>query len=65
MTISFVRAYGLVPRGAAGLACDDDGVTLGPVRSLRPSAMRPAGAATACTRRRRSRRPFASPTDRH
>jgi hypothetical protein len=31
MTISFARAYGLVPRGAAGLACDDDGVTLGPV----------------------------------
>jgi hypothetical protein len=32
MTIAFARAYRLVPRGAAGLACDDDGVTLGPVR---------------------------------
>ena len=31
MTISFVRAYSLVPRGAAGLACDDDGVALGPM----------------------------------
>jgi hypothetical protein len=32
MTIAFARAYRLVPRGAAGLACDDDGVALGPVR---------------------------------
>jgi len=31
MTISFARAYSLVPRGAAGLACDDDGVALGPM----------------------------------
>ena len=32
MTIAFARAYRLVPRGAAGLACDDDGVALGPMR---------------------------------
>ncbi len=32
MTIAFARAYSLVPRGEAGLACDDDGVALGPVR---------------------------------
>ena len=32
MTIAFPRAYRLVPRGEAGLACDDDGVALGPVR---------------------------------
>jgi hypothetical protein len=32
MTIAFARACRLVPRGAAGLACDDDGVALGPVR---------------------------------
>ena len=32
MTIAFARAYSLVPRGGAGLACDDDGVALGPVR---------------------------------
>ena len=31
MTILFTRAYGLVPRGGAGLACDDDGVALGPL----------------------------------
>ncbi len=31
MTISFARAYGLVPRGASGLACDEDGVALGPM----------------------------------
>lgn len=31
MTIAFARAYRLVPRGEAGLACDDDGVALGPV----------------------------------
>jgi hypothetical protein len=32
MTIAFARAYSPVPRGEAGLACDDDGVALGPVR---------------------------------
>jgi hypothetical protein len=32
MTIAFARAHRLVPRGAAGLACDDDGVALGPMR---------------------------------
>ncbi len=32
MTIAFARAYRLVPRGGAGLACDDDGVALGPMR---------------------------------
>ena len=31
MTILFTRAYGLVPRGGAGLACDDGGVALGPL----------------------------------
>jgi hypothetical protein len=31
MTISFARAYSLVARGAAGLACDDEGVALGPM----------------------------------
>ena len=31
MAISFTRAYGLVPRGTAGLACDEDGVALGPM----------------------------------
>jgi len=30
MAIAFARAYRLVPRGAAGLSCDDDGVALGP-----------------------------------
>ena len=32
MTIAFARPYRLVPRGEAGLACDDDGVALGPLR---------------------------------
>ena len=32
MTIAFARTHRLVARGAAGLACDDDGVALGPVR---------------------------------
>jgi len=31
MTTSFTRAYRLVPRGEAGLACDEDGVALGPM----------------------------------
>jgi len=31
MTILFTRAYTLVPRGGAGLACDEDGVALGPL----------------------------------
>jgi hypothetical protein len=38
MTIAFARPYRLVPRGAAGLACDDDGVALGPVRLVEPVA---------------------------
>lgn len=32
MTIAFARAFSLIRRGAAGLACDDDGVALGPMR---------------------------------
>jgi hypothetical protein len=32
MTIAFARAHRVVQRGAAGLACDDDGVALGPMR---------------------------------
>ena len=32
MTIFFTRAYRLVPRGGAGLACDDEGAALGPMR---------------------------------
>jgi hypothetical protein len=31
MPDSFVRCYGLVPRGGPGLACDDDGLVLGPM----------------------------------
>lgn len=31
MTIAFARSYALVPRGGPGLACDEDGVALGPV----------------------------------
>ena len=50
MTVLFTRAYGLVPRGGAGLACDDDGVALGPLPLVeavgdasgrRPYRMRP------------------------
>jgi Mannosyl-glycoprotein endo-beta-N-acetylglucosaminidase len=42
VTIAFTRAYRLVPRGAAGLACDDDGVALGPV-TLVEAASDPSG----------------------
>ncbi len=42
MTIAFARAYRLVPRGAAGLACDDDGVALGAV-TLVEAAIDPSG----------------------
>lgn len=42
MTIAFARAYRLVPRGAAGLACDDDGVALGPT-TLVEAASDPSG----------------------
>ncbi|MFZ3237116.1 MAG: glucosaminidase domain-containing protein [Stellaceae bacterium] len=45
MTIDFARAYRLVPRGAAGLACDDDGVALGPVR-LVEAVVDPSGRRT-------------------
>ncbi|MGH7065412.1 MAG: hypothetical protein ACREET_15160 [Stellaceae bacterium] len=31
MTIAFAKSYALVPRGGPGLACDDDGVALGPI----------------------------------
>ena len=31
MAVAFARTYRLVPRGEAGLACDDDGVALRPV----------------------------------
>ena len=31
MNAPFARTFRLVPRGGAGLACDDDGVALGPV----------------------------------
>jgi hypothetical protein len=52
MTIAFARAYSLVPRGAAGLACDDDGVTLGPMRLV-------DSATDTCGRRRYRLRPAA------
>ena len=42
MTIAFARAYRLVPRGAAGLACDDDGVALGAVTFVE-AAIDPSG----------------------
>jgi hypothetical protein len=42
VTIAFARAYRLVPRGAAGLACDDDGVALGAV-TLVEAAIDPSG----------------------
>ncbi len=59
MTIAFARAYRLVPRGAAGLACDDDGVALGPVQLVeavtdasgrRSYRLRPAAAVTQALR---------------
>jgi hypothetical protein len=31
MNAPFFRTYRLIPRGGAGLACDDEGVALGPV----------------------------------
>ncbi len=31
MAIGFARTYTPVPRGGPGLACDDDGVALGPM----------------------------------
>lgn len=36
MTVPFAQTYRLVPRGGAGLACDEEGVALGPMRPVEP-----------------------------